>query len=96
MPANWPPYDIIAQPKGNNLPQRISVKSRTFKKGSSTYVVYDSRNQFEWLAIVFLPGEWATRSKSFHPSKGTCCQLTLSGVAVEKLTLLKFAEISLR
>jgi hypothetical protein len=56
MPDNWPHYDVIAQPKGGGVPQRLSVKSRTFKKGSNTYVVYDSRDQFDWLAIVLLPG----------------------------------------
>jgi len=57
MPDNWPHYDVIAQPKGGGVPQRISVKSRTFKKGPNTYVVYDSRDQFNWLAIVFLSGD---------------------------------------
>ena len=56
MPDNWPCYDVIAQPKDGGPPQRISVKSRTFKRGGGTFVVYDSRDQFDWLAIVLLPG----------------------------------------
>ena len=57
MPDNWPCYDVIAQPKNGGPPQRISVKSRTFKRGGGTFVVYDSRDQFDWLAIVLLPGD---------------------------------------
>ena len=34
MPDGWPGYDLIAQPPGKE-PQRISVKSRTFKQGAS-------------------------------------------------------------
>jgi hypothetical protein len=57
MPDNWPCYDVIAQPKNGGVPQRISVKSRTFKRGGGTFVVYDAKDQFDWLAIVLLPGE---------------------------------------
>jgi hypothetical protein len=42
MPDNWPCYDVIAQPKNGGVPQRISVKSRTFKRGGGTFVVYDA------------------------------------------------------
>jgi hypothetical protein len=56
VPDNWPCYDVIAQPKDGRPPQRISVKSRTFKLGGSTYVVYNSTDDFDWLAIVLLPG----------------------------------------
>ena len=31
------------------------MKSRTYKAGSN-FVDYDSRNDFDWLAIVLLPG----------------------------------------
>jgi hypothetical protein len=65
MPDNWPCYDVIAQPKGGGPPQRISVKSRTFKKGPNTYVVYDSRDQFDWLAIVLLPGDGELNRRIF-------------------------------
>ena len=56
MPDNWPHYDVIAQPKGGGAPQRISVKSRTFKRGPDTFVDYNAKDQFDWLAIVLLPG----------------------------------------
>ena len=52
VPDNWPHYDVIAQPLGLP-PQRISVKSRTFKLGSA-YVEYSDPDQFDWLAIVVL------------------------------------------
>jgi hypothetical protein len=56
VPDNWPCYDVIAQPKGGGSPQRISVRSRTFKRGGDTFVSYDAKDQFDWLAIVLLPG----------------------------------------
>lgn len=52
VPDNWPGYDVIAQPLGRP-PQRVSVKSRTFKHGAS-YVTYYTTDQFDWLAIVLL------------------------------------------
>ncbi|MGL4729884.1 MAG: hypothetical protein ACRCWO_14135 [Bosea sp. (in: a-proteobacteria)] len=55
VPDNWPGYDVIAQPPGRPL-QRISVKSRTYKRGAA-FVEYWQKNQFDWLAIVLLPGE---------------------------------------
>ena len=56
MPDNWPCYDVIAQPKDGGPPQRISVKARTFKRGGDTFVDYWGKDQFDWLAIVLLPG----------------------------------------
>ncbi len=56
MPDNWPCYDVIAQPKDGGIPQRISVKSRTFKRGGDTFVSYEVKDEFDWLAIVLLPG----------------------------------------
>lgn len=53
VPDNWPGYDVIAQPP-HLPPQRISVKARTFKKGSA-YVGYNDYDQFDWLAVVLLP-----------------------------------------
>lgn len=53
VPDNWPDYDVIAQPVGQPS-QRISVKSRTFKRGSA-YVEYRDTDRFDWLAIVLLP-----------------------------------------
>jgi hypothetical protein len=54
VPDNWPHYDVIAQPKNVAEPQRISVKSRTFKAGSGNFVAYDRNDQFDWIAIVLL------------------------------------------
>jgi hypothetical protein len=44
VPDLWPGYDVIAQPVGKD-PQRISVKSRTFKTGAAfvEYKVQDVR-----------------------------------------------------
>lgn len=57
VPDNWPDYDVIAQPRDGSVPQRISVKSRTFKRGGDTFVTYNADDQFEWLAVVLLPGD---------------------------------------
>ena len=56
VPDLWPHYDVVAQPQGRDL-QRISVKSRTYKSGSGTFVTFLATDQFDWLAIVLLPGE---------------------------------------
>ena len=56
MPDGWPDYDVITQPRHGGVPQRISVKSRTFKRGGDTFVYYDVKDDFDWLAIVLLPG----------------------------------------
>lgn len=53
VPDNWPGYDVVAQPYDRPA-QRISVKSRTYKRGSA-YVGYNDFDQFDWLAIVLLP-----------------------------------------
>jgi hypothetical protein len=55
-PDNWPHYDVIAQAPDRNEPWRVSVKSRTFKKGQA-FVSYVEEDMFDWLAIVILPGE---------------------------------------
>lgn len=57
MPDNWPGYDLIAQPTDGRPPQQISVKSRTFRHGGDTFVDYRATDQFDWLAIVLLPGD---------------------------------------
>lgn len=54
MPFNWKGYDLVAQPHGE-MPERISVKSRTFKKGGSSTLIYLDTDEFEWLAMVILP-----------------------------------------
>ena len=59
VPDNWPHYDVIAQPVGLAA-QRISVKSRTYKKGAA-FVEYKVEDQFDWLAIVILTGDDAAQ-----------------------------------
>jgi hypothetical protein len=63
VPDIWPAYYVIAQPLGRE-PQRISVKSRTFKPGPA-YLSYNVTDIFDWLAIVILPGNTATRRRLF-------------------------------
>lgn len=70
MPDNWPGYDVIAQPRDGGAPQRISVKSRTFKRGGDTFVFYDVTNHFDWLAIVLLPGADQQQRRIFIVPKG--------------------------
>jgi hypothetical protein len=53
VPDNWPGYDVIAQPQDSSRPLRISVKSRTYKKGQA-FVSYVVNDTFDWLAIVLL------------------------------------------
>lgn len=55
VPDNWPHYDVVAQPLGGP-PQRISVKSRTFKRGAA-YLEYNDYDGFDWLAVVILSAE---------------------------------------
>ena len=65
MPDNWPCYDVIAQPKDGGAPQRISVKSRTVKRGGTNYVLYNAKDQFDWLAIVLLHGKDQSERRIF-------------------------------
>lgn len=61
VPDNWPGYDVIAQP-WDQPAQRISVKSRTYKRGAA-YVGYNDFDLFDWFAIVLLPaGEFTERA----------------------------------
>jgi hypothetical protein len=63
MPDNWPCYDLIAQHQSGGTPQRISVKSRTFK--GENVVEYKPKDEFDWLAIVLLPGEGQLERRIF-------------------------------
>jgi hypothetical protein len=63
VPDNWPHYDVIAQPVGTAA-QRISVKSRTYKRGPA-YVEYKDDDLFDWLAIVILSGELAGQRRVY-------------------------------
>jgi hypothetical protein len=74
MPDNWPCYDVIAQPPSGGLPQRISVKSRTFKRGGDTFVVYKCTDEFDWLAIVLLPGDNQKDRRIFIIPRGVADQ----------------------
>ena len=67
VPDCWPDYDVVVQPQssGDRPPLRVSVKSRTFKRGSTTFVSYDVRDNFDWLAIVLLPGAGESRRRIF-------------------------------
>jgi hypothetical protein len=49
-------------------PQRISVKSRTFKKGAA-FVEFRYHNVFDWLAIRILPSE-EVQSRSIYLCRG--------------------------
>jgi hypothetical protein len=62
LPDNWPGYDVIAQPF-DRTPQRVSVKSRTFKRGN--FVGYDATDSFDWLAIVILPAPGCEQRRIF-------------------------------
>jgi hypothetical protein len=70
MPDNWPCYDVAAQPTGGGATQRISVKSRTFKRGGGTFVTYKIGDQFDWLAIVLLPGADQKNRRVFIVPRG--------------------------
>jgi hypothetical protein len=64
VPDNWPGYDVVAQPRDGSEPLRISVKSRTFKKGAA-FIVYLTKDVFDWLAVVILPGGTETKRRIF-------------------------------
>lgn len=55
VPDNWLHYDVIAQPAGLP-PQRVSVKSRTWKRGAA-YLQYNCHDEFDWLCAVILEAE---------------------------------------
>ncbi|WP_333611677.1 hypothetical protein [Brevundimonas bullata] len=67
VPDNWPHYDVIAQPVGAAA-QRISVKSRTFKRGAA-FVDYKAEDLFDWLAIVILSGDAAAEREVYMVPK---------------------------
>jgi hypothetical protein len=64
VPDLWPGYDVIAQPRDGGTLQRLSVKSRTFKRGAA-FVEYLDSDAFDWLAIVILPQSGETRRRIF-------------------------------
>jgi hypothetical protein len=65
VPAFWPGHDVIAQPRDGRPSQRISVKSRTFKKGAA-FVGYWEKDAFDWLAIVILPDTHTLMERRYY------------------------------
>src|SRR5712691_4188514 len=62
VPGNWPSYDVVAQtPRGL---ERISVKTRTFAR-SGNFVGYGNDDEFDWFAIVILPGKGCQTRRIF-------------------------------
>lgn len=78
VPDNWPHYDVIAQPAGLP-PQRVSVKSRTWKRGPA-YLEYNCHDEFDWLCAVILEGE-RRRWSSSHAMSQT---VTPAGIGVSR------------
>jgi hypothetical protein len=65
VPDFWPGCDVIAQPMQSGMkPQRVSVKTRTYKRKDS-FVGYDDIDEFDWLAVVILPGPGFDRRRFF-------------------------------
>jgi len=64
VPDNWPGYDVVAQRKGGGPPLRISVKSRTYKRGAA-FVSFFVEDPFEWLAIVLLGNDHEQKRRLF-------------------------------
>jgi hypothetical protein len=64
VPDNWPGYDVVAQRPHGDQPSRISVKSRTFKKGA-VFVSFLVSDHFDWLAIVLLDCEPERKRRIF-------------------------------
>jgi hypothetical protein len=63
IPADWPSYDVIAQPAGA-CRLRISVKTRGYAR-SGNFVGWAETAEFDWLAIVILPGVGFERRRVF-------------------------------
>ena len=55
VPDNWPGYDVVAQPPDGGPAQRVQVKTRTYSDSANDYVEYHEGDDFDWLAVVFLP-----------------------------------------
>jgi hypothetical protein len=107
MPDNWPVYDVTAYPKGDVDPQKISVKSRTFKRGRDAWIQYDIKDHFDWLAIVILPIDKSEHDKRrvfiipktfsdlhFHHSKSGTKSHDIRDVQIDRIAevLLDFED----
>ena len=62
-PDQWRGYDLMADPP-SRLPQKISVKGRTFKRGAA-FVDFSVQDDFDWLAVVILPAGICLQRKIF-------------------------------
>lgn len=97
VPDNWPGYDVIAQPLGKE-PQRISVKSRTYKRGAA-FVEYNSADIFDWLAIVLLPGDGEAERRVFVIPRSVADKLARRnqpGTKYEKQRYWRIDEVPLQ
>jgi hypothetical protein len=83
MPDSWPGNDVIAQPL-KSTPVRVSVKGRNAGSAGSGAFRLDSREQWDWVAVVLrypetgrvrcwmLPRDLALRASTPEPNeKGT-------------------------
>ena len=64
-PDFWPGSDVGAQPtQPGTVPQRVSVKTRTYER-KNAFIGYDDIDEFDWLAVVILPGPGCERRRFF-------------------------------
>lgn len=91
VPDNWPHYDVIAQPIGAGA-QRISVKSRTFKRGAA-FVEYNEFDQFDWLAIVLLSAERQTDRAIYLISRADADRFARQDKPTSKTARLRYFRI---
>ncbi|MDQ0313656.1 hypothetical protein [Amorphus orientalis] len=93
-PDYWPGYDLVAQPPGT-LPQRISVKGRTFSKGSA-FVDYRKYDVFDWLAIVIVPREGAGERGIYLVPRDVsdACARTYKGKGVVDVAEFRIDEVA--
>lgn len=91
VPDNWPGYDVIAQPYGGT-PQRISVKSRTFKRGAA-YLEYNDFDQFDWLAIVILLSDQQNGRAIYVVPRTTADELARRDQPTSKTAALRYFRV---
>lgn len=92
VPDNWPHYDVIAQPIGRQ-PERISVKSRTYKRGAA-FVTYKETDQFDWLAAMLLSQEdGALKRIAYIIPRETADGLARRDKPTSKTALLRYFRI---
>lgn len=91
VPDNWPHYDVIAQPADRSA-QRISVKSRTWKKGAA-FVEYNDYDQFDWLAIVLLAPEGSHIRTTYLIPRGDADLVARKDKSTAKTARLRYFRI---